>query len=196
MIKTIIFDLSEVYLRGLLGTQDILSKKLGLEIKAIDLWTEDTIKLFEGKISEEDFWRKLRDDNKWNIRVKELKKIVRSNFREIEGTRDIIEKLKSNGYKLGLLSVHVKEWVDHCEKEFDYHKLFHSVLYSFEIEVCKPEKRAYELMLEKIESKAEDCLFIDDNSENLIAAEKLGIETILFKSARQLKKDLKKRKLL
>ena len=196
MIKTIIFDLSEVYLRGLLGTQDILSKKLGLEIKAIDLWTEDTIKLFEGKISEEDFWRKLRDDNKWNIRVKEMKKIVRSNFREIEGTRDIIEKLKSKGYKLGLLSVHVKEWVDHCEKEFDYHKLFHSVLYSFEIEVCKPEKRAYELMLEKIESKAEDCLFIDDNSENLIGADKLGIKTILFESARQLEKELKKRKLL
>lgn len=192
MIKTIIFDLSEVYLRGLFGTHEILTRRLKKKIESPDLLTPLTIKLFEGKMTEDEFWRTLRDKNKWDIRAKELKKIVRMNFGEIEGTREIIEKLKKKGYKLGLLSVHTREWVDHCEKKFDYHKLFHSILYSFEIEVCKPEKRAYELMLKKMGSKAEGCLFIDDNPENLIAAEKLGIKTILFKSASQLKKDLKK----
>lgn len=196
MIKTIIFDLSEVYLRGLFGTHELLLKRLGTKIESPDLLTLLTIRLFEGKITEDEFWRTLRDKNKWDIRVKELKKIVRMNFGEIEGTREIIEKLKKKGYKLGLLSVHTKEWVDHCEKKFDYHKLFHSVLYSFEIEVCKPEKRAYELMLKKMGSKAEDCLFIDDNAENLVAAEKLGIKIILFESAQQLISELKKRGIL
>lgn len=196
MIKTIIFDLSEVYLRGLFGTHELLSKRLGIKIESPDLLTPLTIRLFEGKITEDEFWRTLRNKNKWDIRVKELKKIVRSNFREIEGMREIIEKLKKKGYKLGLLSVHTREWVEHCEKQFDYHKLFHSILYSFEIEVCKPEKRAYELMLKKIKSKAENCLFIDDNPENLIAAEKLGIKIILFESAQQLINELKKRGIL
>ncbi len=182
--------------RKLIGTQDILSHRLGKNVDAIDLWTPGTIKLFEGKISEEDFWRKLRDDNKWDIKVKELKEIVRKNFREIEGTREIIEKLRKKGYKLGLLSVHAWEWVAHCEKEFDYHRLFHSVLYSFEIEVCKPEKRAYELMLEKIRSRADECLFIDDNPDNSAAAEKIGIKAMLFESAKQLEGELKKIKLL
>ncbi|MFA5872237.1 MAG: HAD family phosphatase [Parcubacteria group bacterium] len=196
MLKTIIFDLSEVYLQGLLGTHKLLSKRLKLKVENLDLIAPETYELFKGKISEDEFWRTMRAKKKWDINVKELKKIVRMNFREVEGTRDIIEKLKEKGYKLGLLSVHAKEWVDHCEKKFDYHKLFHSILYSFEIEVCKPERKAYESMLDKIGSKAEDCLFVDDNHENLVAAEKLGIQTILFESAEQLGDELKKRDII
>ncbi|MFA5926030.1 MAG: HAD family phosphatase [Parcubacteria group bacterium] len=192
MIKAIIFDLSEVYLRGLLGTHEILTKRLKKKIESTELLTKDTKKFFEGKMTEDEFWRTLRNKSKWDIRVKELKKIVRMNFGEIEGTREIIEKLKKRGYKLGLLSVHTREWVAHCEKRFDYHRLFHSIMYSFEAAVCKPERKAYELILEKINSEPGDCLFIDDNLENLVAAEKLGIKTIHFKSAVQLKRDLKK----
>jgi len=109
---------------------------------------------------------------------------------EIEGTREIIENLKKNGYKLGLLSVHAKEWADYCEEKFDYHKLFHSVMYSFEVGVCKPESKAFELILEKLNVVPKECLFIDDSQENIDVAQKLGIQTILFKEASQLKSSL------
>lgn len=193
MIKTIIFDLSEVYLSGLLGTNKILSKRLGTNIASSDLHIPEIQQLFEGKISEDRYWESILLKHRWNISIGELKKIVRSNFKEINGVRKIIERLKKNGYQLGLLSVHAKEWIEYCEKEFDHHKLFDSTLYSFDVAVCKPDKRAYELILEKLNVRAEECLFIDDSLQNLDSARELGIQTILFTSAEQLLDELKRR---
>ncbi len=181
-----------MYLRGLLGTHEILSKRLGVNIIASYLHIPEIQQLFEGKISEERYWESILLKHKWDISISELRKIVRGNFREIKGARKIIEKLKKNGYPLGLLSVHAKEWIEYCEKEFDYHKLFDSTMYSFDAAVCKPEKRAYELILDKLNVRAEDSLFIDDSAQNLASARELGIQTILFKSSKQLLDELRR----
>jgi HAD superfamily hydrolase (TIGR01509 family) len=192
MINTIIFDLSEVYLHGLLGTEERLSKRLGVTVTNPQLLIPETQDMFNGLITEEAYWTALIKKYAWPITVEELKTMVRENFQEIEGTRAIIEKLKENGYTLGLLSVHTKEWIEHCESEFDYHKLFHSRMYSFEVGVCKPEKRSFELILEELKVKPEDCLFIDDSLTNVTAAKELGITVIQFLSPEQLKADLVK----
>ncbi len=144
------------------------------------------------EIAEEAYWKALVNKHHWKISVDDLKKAVRENFREIKGTRKIIEELKQNGYKLGLLSVHAKEWIEHCEEQFNYHRLFDSFMYSFEVAVSKPERRAYELMLQKLNTIPGDCLFIDDSPKNTDAAKELGIEVIPFISPEQLREDLKK----
>lgn len=192
MITTIIFDLSEVYLHGLLGTEKNIQQKLNIPVSNKELHIPEMEKLFHGKIKEKQYLQALITKHRWNITIEELKKIVRENFKEVKGTREIIELLKKNGYKLGLLSVHAEEWVKHCEKKFDYHKLFDSYMYSFEVEVCKPERKAFELILKKLHVKPNNCLFIDDWSINTSAAKKLGIKTITFKSPMQLLRDLKK----
>lgn len=193
-ITTIIFDLSEVYLTGLYKTEHHLAKLWNIEQKEIYEKNKESglFEFFNGKISEDEFWRRVIKNNNWPISLKEIKELVRKNFNEIEGTREIIERLKKKGYKLGLLSVHSKEWVEHCERKFDYHKLFHSISYSFEVAVCKPDKEAYNHILKKLKAKPEECLFIDDQLKNIKAARDLGISAILFKNPEQLKKDLKK----
>ena len=47
-------------------------------------------------------------------------------------------------------------------------------------------------MLTKLQVKGEECIFIDDQVNNLRAARELGIATIQFITAEQLEKDLKK----
>ncbi len=192
MITTIIFDLSEVYLKGLLGIQHCLEPILKINANKIypKLKGEELVALFHGELTEEEYWKKIILKNKWKIDINSLKKAARENFEEIEGVREIIKKLKERRFKLGLLSIHTKEWVDYCEKKFDYHKLFHSILYSFEVGISKPDKKIYELILEKLESKPGECIFIDDNEKNLIPAQELGIKTILFKNSKQLRKEL------
>jgi HAD superfamily hydrolase (TIGR01509 family) len=192
MIKTIIFDLSEVYLKGLFGFHKEISKKLGKLVNESDLHISELEELFHGKIKEEDYWKAAILKNGWNLKIDWLKNMIRKYFKEIRGTRRIIESLKKNGYKLGLLSVHAKEWIKYCEKKYKYRKLFNSILYSFEVASCKPEKKVYELMLRKLKSKSEECVFIDDHHENLETASKLGMQVIKFESAGRLKKDLKK----
>ena len=144
----------------------------------------------EGKITEDEFWKKVIKRNNWDIEIHHFKKAIRENFDEIEGTREIIEELKEKGFKMGLLSDHSREWIDHCEKKFDYHKLFHSTQYSFEVECCKTDKRTFELLLEKLNEKPENCLFIDDSQRNIDIAKSLGLKTIQFKDHEQLKKEL------
>lgn len=191
MITTIIFDLSEVYLRGMYGIEEKISHISGAEIPLDYIHLQQEAKdFFYGKISENEFWQRLITRHNWKIDIPTLKKLVRSQMTEIGGTREIMEKLHDKGYKLGLLSIHGKEWVEHVESKFDYHKLFHSKIYSFEVGVGKPDPKAFELILEKLGSKPEECLFVDDYEVNTKAARDLGIATILFENAKQLKNDL------
>lgn len=194
-ITTVIFDLSEVYLHGFLGVEKYLLANHQLSVTNEALQIEELGKLFNGKITEDEFWSSIREKLSWKIGNQQLKNAVRDNFTEIEGTRKIIEGLKKNGYSLGLLSIHAREWIEYCENKFNYHKLFDQIVYSFDEGISKPEQRAYELILEKLEAKPEESLFIDDSERNLQAAERLGITTVLFQNAEQLKEDLRQLKI-
>ena len=54
----------------------------------------------------------------------------------------------------------------------------------------KPERRIYEITLERLGSKAEQAVFIDDVQEYIRAAEGVGLNTILFQSIDQVKGEL------
>jgi len=191
-INTIIFDLGEVYLKGFYDVEYILEPILNISAQAIyqQLRGDDLVSLFQGKITENEYWNRISKKNKWKIQNNVLKKAIRKNFEEIEGVRDIIEKLKKQNYKLGLLSVHAKEWVDYCNKKFNYHKLFDAIVYSYQEAACKPDKKVYKLILKKLNSLPHECVFIDDKAKNLLPADELGIKTIRFENAQQLRKDL------
>lgn len=192
MIGTIIFDLSEVYLRGLKGVERTLEPVLGMERREIfkRLDGEELAGLFHGRMSEDEYWSKIIMKNGWKIGAGALKKAVRENFSEIAGTREIILRLKGKGFRLGLLSNHAREWAEFCSHKFGYHKLFHSVLYSFEVGVSKPDTKIYALSLERLDARPEECVFVDDMEANLAPARRLGMRTILFRSPEQLEREL------
>ena len=66
------------------------------------------------------------------------------------------------------------------------------VLYSFEIAVSKPDRKAYEIMIEKLGVKPEECMFVDDSPENLVPAKALGMKAVLFEGADQLEAEFKR----
>jgi putative hydrolase of the HAD superfamily len=51
--------------------------------------------------------------------------------------------------------------------------------------MCKPNPAIYKLAAEKIGQRTENCLFIDDSRKNTEAANKAGMQTILFESPEQ-----------
>lgn len=189
-ISTVVFDLSEVLLTGLLGLQEPLAMRLGTSPEEVDFRIPELKLLFEGKISEEFFWERLRRERQWVVGTEELKGLVRENFREIEGTRNIVEEVKKAGYRVALFSVHASEWIAYCEEKFSHGALFERNIYSFQIGICKPEKRAFEVLIEQLSVPADDILFIDDSGSNIASAKEVGMRTLLFKSAEQLRADL------
>ncbi|KPA19581.1 HAD-superfamily hydrolase, subfamily IA, variant 3 domain protein [Candidatus Magnetomorum sp. HK-1] len=190
-MKKIIFDLSEVLLTGFIGVDEQISRIL--DIKRSDIFSiiynNDFNILMEGKISEIEFWNRVIRIGGWNISVDLLSNITRNNFKEIAGVRDLIKKLKKK-YQIGLLSNHSREWVNYCENKYNYHYLFDVILYSFEVGLRKPQVEIFKLLLDKFSAKVDECIFIDDNKDNILSAQKMGFQSFLFKTPGKLAKDL------
>ncbi len=195
MITTIIFDIGEVYLHLLVGSAKYVQQKTGIPVSDYYFYDKEFDPLMLGQITEHEYWEAIIKKNSWNISIEDLKESVRKNFKEVKGTRKIIEDLRQKGYKLGLLSNHVKEWVEYCEINYKYHNLFHEVVYSYEAGLSKPNPDIFLFILKKLKVKPEECLFIDDYIKNIETAKDLGFNTIQFISAADLKKQLKQLKI-
>ncbi len=71
-------------------------------------------------------------------------------------------------------------------------KHFKKTYSSCKIKLKKPDKRAFQIIFRENKIPKKETIFIDDKKENLAAAKKLGIKTILFRNNKQLIKDLRK----
>jgi putative hydrolase of the HAD superfamily len=80
--------------------------------------------------------------------------------------------------------------IAYLEKTHDIWDLFDGVVISSRIQMVKPEIQIYEYLLATHGLIATETVFIDDLSENLVAASTLGIQTIQFVDANQCKRDL------
>ncbi|GHO92948.1 haloacid dehalogenase [Reticulibacter mediterranei] len=190
MITTIIFDFDGVQVIGLVGVEAYFRGYIDPHFQLSDFEGDELEQVYRGTLSEDAYWQALINKYHWNASVPQIKAIIKKGVQEIPGTRQIIETLKRNGYRLGLLSIHGREWVEHYEQTFNHHRLFDATLYSYEVGLCKPDPQVYEIILERLRARPEESLFIDDNLAYLEGARKIGMATLQFTSAAQLKHDL------
>lgn len=73
-----------------------------------------------------------------------------------------------------------------------YYDLFDAVYASHKMGVSKPRLEFYRYILETEDVTPEEVVFIDDFTENVRAAEMLGIRSILFRDAAGLRSEIKK----
>jgi len=78
------------------------------------------------------------------------------------------------------------------EVRFRIDGLFEKIFSAEEIGLSKTEPSAYNFIASDLGVKESDITFIDDAKANIDAAEKVGINVLLFKDLKQLKKELKK----
>jgi putative hydrolase of the HAD superfamily len=105
---------------------------------------------------------------------------------------DFVLELKGKGISIALLS-NIDSRLAKILKEFNLYAPFDPCLLSCEIGLEKPDPKIYEFLLKELQLPANHIIFIDDKSENVEAAQKLGFDTILFSSQKQLQKELAKR---
>ena len=56
-------------------------------------------------------------------------------------------------------------------------------IFSYEYKKIKPDPEIFNILLEKYDLKASECLFLDDRKDNVVAASNLGFETIEVKDS-------------
>jgi 2-haloacid dehalogenase len=109
---------------------------------------------------------------------------------QIPGMEELVKGLKVKGYRvfgLSNWSVETFSLVRHVYPVLD---LMEDMVISGVEKVMKPDHRIFELALDRFGIKAEETVFIDDNPNNVKAANELGIHGILFQSREQLEKEL------
>ncbi len=79
-----------------------------------------------------------------------------------------------------LLSNDVSEWSRYITEWYRLNKYFKYKIVSGDVKCRKPERKIYEITLERIKKKASECYFIDNSVKNLDVAQELGISPILF----------------
>ena len=195
MIKTIVFDLGGVFFTS--GTQIALKKTY----KFVDVSRKKVNEVFrgpkrklhgKGKITKEEFWKEAQKKLKISkSQVLKLEEIWHSSYKPNKGMEGIVKKLRKN-YRVIVFSGNIKERVEYLDKKYGLYDRFDELLLSYEEGTNKREIKFYKILLKRIMCKPKECVCIDD-SERVLALEKsLGMKTILFKDAKQLKSDLKK----
>jgi HAD superfamily hydrolase (TIGR01509 family) len=68
--------------------------------------------------------------------------------------------------------------------------MFDVAVFSCAEGIIKPDRRIYEITVEKLDCQPRQAVFIDDRPENVNGAKQAGLNAFLFKDIEQLKSDL------
>ncbi len=98
---------------------------------------------------------------------------------------DYMRELRERGYKLAICTNNVREWERLWRAKLPVDELFEVVVDSAFVGTRKPERRIYELTLERLGTRPDAALLVDDIELNCDAARQLGIDAVWFRSTEQ-----------
>ncbi len=107
----------------------------------------------------------------------------------------LIERLKKT-YKIVLLSNAMSSWLKNILDKNSLMRLFDFAVISADEKIAKPDRRIFELVLNRANITADEAIFIDDNKKNVDGAIRVGIEGIIFTDAQSLEAELIKHRVL
>lgn len=139
-----------------------------------------------GNITEEEFRNSLREfthsdlddihlDEAWNSMLGDIPAERIDWIKELTEDHNVVILSNTN-------SIHIKRFNEIFHSSSSYKlpaDLFHKTYYSHEINDRKPNKSCFQFVLNDFGMIPEETMFFDDNEDNIQAAKKLGIHTVL-----------------
>ncbi len=182
MITTIIFDLSEVFISGIIGVEKLLIDYI--EEPAMDiaqaLWGEPLYEICHGLVTEDEYLDRVKQAKGWTVPNDVMKAAIRENFKaEVPGMQNLLAGLRDR-YDVFLLSDHAVEWVAYIEQVHPFLQTFNDRVYSCFIGKTKKDLACFEQALEIFNRMANECVFVDDNPNNVVNAVQTGLNGISF----------------
>jgi putative hydrolase of the HAD superfamily len=192
VIKAVIFDWGGVLIDapgpGMIG---YVAEVLGVsEQRYLEMQLPYIGDLRTGKITEEVFWQRLcrelgvggpNEDSLWGEAFERVYQPKADMFA-------LARKLRDDGLKVALLSNTEMPAADFFYMQgYDF---FDAVVFSCVEGTKKPDREIYELTLEKLGCRADEAVFIDDRVRCVEGAKAVGLNTIFFEDASQVKLEL------
>lgn len=157
-----------------------------------------------GQLDSEGFWREIGESLQQSGEgTKSIvsncgdfwKNIFRATLTINQQLLQVVEALRSKGCAVGALSNTIAEHADILE-EIGFYKHFDPCILSCRVGMRKPQAEIFTLAARKAGVPVKQCLFVDDQIDNIKAAKAVGMDGVLFTSSEQLYNDLTKKKLL
>lgn len=197
MIKALISDLGGVLLRTRTdGSRRALEQRLGLAPHTLEARVFDSEASWQaqrGEVSEEMMWRALErelDLPRLGLTAREFQdKFFEEDFVD-EELVNLIRSVRP-GVKTGLISNAWDGLREILHTRVPVIDAFDVIVISAEEKIAKPDPRLYLLTLERLGVQADEAIFLDDVSENVFAAQTLGLIGIHFRSSEQAQRDIR-----
>jgi 2-haloacid dehalogenase len=110
---------------------------------------------------------------------------------EVDGTPDLLRRLKAAGYRVFGLSNWSTETFPLVRDEFPIFKELEGKVISGEELMVKPEPEIYHCLFERYSLVPSESVFVDDNADNVAASIREGMPAIRFVGAKELERELK-----
>ena len=195
MIKNVVFDVGKVLVDfdwqgffDMLGFEPEVFEAVAKATVHSDLWNEfDRSKMTDEEILE-GFVERAPDHREEVMRFWDN---IGSSIHRYDYTFSWIQSLQEKGYGVYLLSNYPRRIYSQSIEELAFVEIVDGAVFSFEVQATKPEPEIYEALLEKYGLDPTECVFIDDNRANIVAANQLGMATIHFHTKSQAQEELK-----
>jgi len=188
MIRAVLFDYEGVVAaKGSHLLSEHLGRNLGIPAKQAweELLAPEQHNSLTGAINETELWQNI--GKRYGKPIDASARDIWHSFEELKLYPEVIafaEHLRRKGITAGILSNVITVTRDSVQSRNGYTG-FEPVFLSCEIGFAKPDEAVYEFVLEKLERKPDEVLFVDDREDNVAAAERLGIYAILATSPKQ-----------
>ena len=191
MIKNIIFDIGGVILDDSIQNISDLFKE-----DATELWKKAFGKSFKncllGNIEVSDYIETFKNDSDYEA-IKYIlgKDNLHISYPLMQDNFDYISRLKDKGYNLYILSNIAKESYEHVKSTIDIDKVFKGGVYSYQEKLLKPDRKIYELIVNRYNLNKDETMFFDDKQKNIDAACEFGLKGVLFRTIEDIENNLK-----
>jgi putative hydrolase of the HAD superfamily len=202
MLKAILFDFVQTlgsaadgYKSAEKNSQKKLFKKLGIENwdKYLNLYRDERKKNFlKSDFSRKNVWealsnyyRKPADNEFFNTLENEYWEIVQKSMKLFPESLDVLGKLKGK-YKLGMVCNSQKDGATRALDNDEYRKLenmFDAIVIAGEGDIpAKPDPKPFKIVMEKLNIKPEEAVFVgDDVRVDIEGSKNLGITPVWLK---------------
>ncbi|MBV6395258.1 MAG: hypothetical protein HFACDABA_00833 [Anaerolineales bacterium] len=194
VVRAVLFDLGGVILRTEHeAPRQHLAGRLGVEyddLVRLVFESETSRKASLGVISEEDHWRSVTKNLKWDGDPFAF----RDEFFSGDALdHDLLNFLRSlRGRALPGLISNAWSGLRQYILEHNFEDAFDAMIISAEVGVVKPNPKIYHMALDQLDVRPNEAVFVDDFIENVKGAQAVGMSAIHFKDSGETLAQLKK----
>ncbi|MEA3326647.1 MAG: HAD family phosphatase [Chloroflexota bacterium] len=141
--------------------------------------------VFLGKKPEEFVWMIIAERGHLSPRMVNL--VRRHAFAKFQLNKPFVRFMAElkNDYKIAILSNAGDQARKVMEEKYHLHEFVDEIIISAEEGVVKPDPNIYQIAMERLNASPETSLFLDDMSENVLAARKFGMKAEQFINTKQ-----------